>query len=386
MFLVDDSAIPYSDPWTQPFSTRLARLNRGRHRVAYFYEQPDNSTFRYRVYNMIQALRAAESDISASYFFMSDLAYEDHIIDNCDTLVICRSRYSDSINKFIAKARGRKRTVFFDVDDLVFDTRYTHLIVNTLDQDLAHPNIWDFWFAYFGRLGATLRLCDRAIVTNEFLAARVREFHDVPVSILANFLNLEQVTISDEVYGQKLKTSFARDERIHLGYFSGTPTHNRDFELITEMIARLLAEDSRLRLRVAGYFQPPPTLAPFYDRFEVVPFRDFVSLQKLIGSTEINLIPLQDNVFTNSKSELKYFEAAAVGTISIASPTFVFAGVIEDGVNGYLAKTFEWQDRIYKIIDHMDDYKAMAAVARKHARTTYHWSNQARLIEQALRQ
>jgi glycosyltransferase involved in cell wall biosynthesis len=384
MFLIDDSTVSYSDPWTQPLEVRLARLKRGKFRIAYFYEHPDNSTFRYRIYNMIQALRAADSQISASYFFLSDLAYEDYIIDTCDGLVICRCRYGDSINRLITKARRKHRTVFFDIDDFVFDTRYVHLIVNTLDQDLAHPNIWDFWFAYFGRLGATLRLCDHAIVTNEFLAARVRDFHDIPVSIIPNFLNLEQLTISDQMYEEKLKTQFARDDTVHVGYFSGTPTHNRDFELITEILCRLLKDDSRLRLRVAGYFQAPAMLAPLADRIEVMPFRDFVSLQKLIGSTEINLVPLQDNVFTNCKSELKYFEAAVVGTVSVASPTFTYASVIENGVNGYLARTFEWQERICQIIDRIDEYKEVARIAQQHARRTYHWSKQAPLIERVV--
>src|SRR5204863_5250546 len=88
MFLVDDNPSPYSDPWTRPFHARLADLKAGELRVAYFYEQPDNSTFRYRVYNMVQALRASQSKISASYFFLSDLTYEDYIIDSCDRLVI----------------------------------------------------------------------------------------------------------------------------------------------------------------------------------------------------------------------------------------------------------------------------------------------------------
>ncbi len=115
-------------------------------------------------------------------------------------------RLCDAINRFITKARGRGRKVFFDVDDFIFDTRYAHLIVNTLDQDLTHPNLWEFWFQYIGRIGGTLRLCDHAIVTNDVLAARVREFNDMPVSVIPNFLNLEQLTASDAIYAHKQET------------------------------------------------------------------------------------------------------------------------------------------------------------------------------------
>ena len=53
------AAVPYRDPWQLPLSERLKALSRGRRRVAYFYELADNSTFRYRVYNMAQVLNEA---------------------------------------------------------------------------------------------------------------------------------------------------------------------------------------------------------------------------------------------------------------------------------------------------------------------------------------
>jgi glycosyltransferase involved in cell wall biosynthesis len=386
MFLIEDRPIGYSDPWVQPLSRRFSQLKRGSPRVAYYYDQPDNSTFRYRVYNMIQALAAGESEVSASYFCQADLAYDDQIIDACDFLVVCRAKYGHALNRLISKARGRGRKVFFDVDDLIFDTRYAHLIVNTLDQDLNHPQVWDFWFSYIGRIGAALRLCDHAIVTNESLAACVADFNPMPVSVIPNFLNLEQTTVSDEVYARKVETKFARDDKFHLGYFSGTPTHNRDFAIIAETLAQLLRHDSRLVLRVVGYFTMPDALRDLADRIEVHPFQDFVNLQRLIGSTEINLIPLQSNIFTNCKSNLKYFEAGIVGSASIASSTGTLRHSIRDGVNGYLANTFDWTEKIYRVIDNMEDYADMASAAYQDVRHAYHWSRQLGTIEYLVKQ
>src|SRR4029450_4341109 len=56
----------------------------------------------------------------------------------------------------------------------------------------------------------------------------------------------------------------------------------------------------------------------------------------------INIVPLQDNAFTNCKSELKYFEAAVVGTITIASPVHSFKRAIRHGENGLLAHAQDW--------------------------------------------
>jgi hypothetical protein len=38
-------------------------------------------------------------------------------------------------------------------------------------------------------------------------------------------------------------------------------------------------------------------LRDYRSRIEFISFQDFINLQTLIGSTEINIVPLQDNAF-----------------------------------------------------------------------------------------
>ena len=72
-------AVTYSDPWNLKFAERLRQLAVGRRRVAYFYERADNSTFRYRIYNMVQVLNSRADEVSAAYFFLDDLAQQEQI-------------------------------------------------------------------------------------------------------------------------------------------------------------------------------------------------------------------------------------------------------------------------------------------------------------------
>jgi hypothetical protein len=60
-------------------------------------------------------------------------------------------------------------------------------------------------------------------------------------------------------------------------------------------------------------------LATLKDRIEVVPLQDFINLQRSIVEVEIHIAPLQDNVFTNCKSDLKFFDAAICGILTLAS-------------------------------------------------------------------
>lgn len=385
MFILDYKPVIYSDPWLISYQDRIRDLGAKDKKVAYFYENPDNSTFRYRIYNMIQVLQRLSSNISASYFCNSDRDNMDSVIEIADVVIICRTKYTDNINRIISLAKAKGKKVLFDVDDFIFDTSYTHLILNTLDQDLSHPDVWDVWFAYIGRLGETLKLCDGAITTNEFLAERIKCFASKPVQIIPNFLNDEQMNVSSKIFQQKVNSGFKRDNKIHIGYFSGSPTHNKDLGLISNALIKLLDKYPNLVLRIVGHLDLKDSIKQYRSQIEFFPFLDFINLQNLIAETEINLMPLQDNIFTNCKSELKFFEASIVGTLSVASPTFTYANSIKDTTTGYLANSFEWFDKLDSIISSIDDRCSSILAASYHeAEKKYAWYNQLKLIEKVL--
>ncbi len=385
MFFVNEPNFDYRDPWAQPFKDRFRDLCAGSPRVAYFYENPDNSTFRYRVYNMIQVIRAQMDGASAAFFGNDDYAEFNRIVDASDVIVICRTRYNDHYNELVARAKQQGKRVLFDVDDLVFDTSYTHLVLKTLDQDFNHPEVWNFWFAYMGRLGGTLKMCDGAITTNRFLAQRISDFSGLPVFIVPNFMNMEQLDISDRIYAEKLASGFMRTDKIHVGYFSGTPTHNHDFSMAANALAELMEQDERINLLVVGFLDFKGELSHFDDRIQVYPLHDFVNLQRLMSLVEINMVPLLDNGFTNCKSELKYFEAAAVGTLSVATPIHTYANAIHDGRNGWLSNSIEWVDKLGAAVEAVDgNYADMAKAAHDQAHAQFAWYNQMPRIRKAL--
>lgn len=386
MYTLDSiPAVNFKDPWQQSLQQRMRTLARGKRRVAYFYERPDNSTFRYRVYNMVNVLNAGDAEVSAAYFFIKDLHRLDEIAEMADMLVICRTRYDHEISHLVAAFRKRHKKVLYDTDDLVFNLDYVHLLVKTLDIDVTDQSLWNHWFAYLGRLGATLKMCDGAIGTNDHLAAEIHQFSGLPVTVVPNFMNAEQLELSDRIYEAKQGLRPQDNEQIHFGYFSGSPSHNRDFALVAPALETALEEDPRLAVVVVGYIEAGPGLKRFGSkRVTRVPFTDYVNLQRLIGSVEFNLMPLQHNVFTHCKSELKYFEAAVVGTQSIASPTYTYERAIRHGDNGYLAKTHEWLSVIRQALREIDGYGAMAERARADARGKYAWFNQRQCILEGL--
>jgi glycosyltransferase involved in cell wall biosynthesis len=257
------------------------------------------------------------------------------------------------------------------VDDLVFDTDLTHMILGTLAQDFAHPGVWDHWFAYISRIGTALRLCDAAITTNPYLAGRIVAFTGKPAFIVPNYMNRQQLEFSQRLYAEKRERNFQRNGLLHVGYFSGTPTHKRDFDLAVPALADFLDRHAHVRMLIVGYMSVPSELARFSNRIEVYPFHDFVNLQRIMSLVELNIVPLVDNVFTQCKSELKYFEAAAVGTLTIASPTSTYAAAIRHGVNGWLSSSLDWSVALDEAMAEIERSNDMLQVAREQAVNAY---------------
>ncbi|MBE2184059.1 MAG: glycosyltransferase family 4 protein [Anaerolineae bacterium] len=381
MYQFNVPEVSYSDPWASTYAQQIQNLSRNGFRIAYYYDEPDNSTFRYRVYNMIQVFTESTLPVSAAYFTRRDSNYMDEVLKITDVLVICRSKYTDKLDHMVMRAKSRGIPVLYDIDDFVFDTHAVHLLVDTLQQPRNEAD-WDFWFAYFARNGSALRLCDGAITTNAFLAKRLHDFAGIPVHVIPNFLNEEQLAISDRIYQQKQSRHFARDGKIHLGYFSGSPSHNKDFKIILAALSELLQSYPQVVLRIAGYIDLKEALKSFTDQVEYLPFTDFINLQRYIGSTEINMVPLQDNEFTNCKSQLKYFEAGVVGTVTVASPIFTYRESIEHGKNGYLANSYQWFDILANLIENIDTARPIIEAAYKHSLEQFAWYNQIQRLEQ----
>jgi glycosyltransferase involved in cell wall biosynthesis len=354
----------------------------GSPRIAYYYSRPDTSTFRYRVFNMVEALKMAAPEASATWFTSEDGWRAVDAVSIADVLVVSRAPYTAHVASIINRAHATGTRVFFDVDDLVFDPRYAHLIMEVLDQPLDEPGL-EYWFAYLARLGETLRLCDAAITTNDLLGARLRDLRDVPVFVIPNFLNRAQLDISRHVLDSKRRSNYARNDRVHLGYFSGTPSHNRDFQIIEQSLANIMDDEPSVALRIVGFLDPGPMLARHRARIEVLPLQDFVNLQRVIGETEINLVPLQDNAFTNCKSDLKYFEAAIVGTVTIASPTNLFRNSIRHGENGFLATSQEWATVLRQVIQNIDAVDEVVENAAEDAIARYSPASQAHALCEA---
>ena len=356
-------------PWKRSLIDRLRDLTPGTTRVAYVYERAEPGTFRYRCYNMAQAINQDSSDWSASYFFLSDLLSLDSLAEYADILVLVRVRFDSDVERLVRSFRLAEKPVFYDLDDHIFDLDATPLLVASLDQGLSRFGRIEKWVGVVGRIRRSLEVADAVLTTTDFLKGQIEGAVNVPVRVLKNFLNQEQWD-----YSAKLREEHVPRDSDHpiIGYFSGSASHNRDYQLAEHGLATVMETYPHARLRIAGYLDVPPRLSRFADRIDRLPFMDFLGLQRAIGESTLNLSPIQRNVFSHSKSELKYFEAAAAGTLTVASPAPVFLQAIQHGHNGFLADALDWPDVLLDALRQSPEERSSAeANALQHVADNY---------------
>ncbi|MPM34189.1 hypothetical protein SDC9_80771 [bioreactor metagenome] len=393
MYLLSDAKYKTDAPWEKSFTYRLRKLGygrkTGRKNVVYIYERPDTSTFRYRVYNVCKSLETSEVWNGTYFYGCSELDDIYPFTNLIDLVVIVRHRWTFELEKAILNFKNRNIKIVFDTDDLIFSIKYLPLLINTLaiqvksgeealrwDLDTGYEN----YCSIVSRIYLTALRAEAFITTNEYLGSKITELFNKPFNIIPNYLNNQQEKLSEKYYLEKSSSESVKP--FVIGYFSGSPSHKNDFLSIAAELKKLLDDFPNIILRIVGFIELPLEMSELRNigRIQTLPLQNFLELQKSIAEADVNIVPLIENEFTNCKSELKFFEASIVGTVTCAAPTFIFKNVIKNGENGYLCSQGEWYDTIKQLYT-KGIPKEVCINAYKFRSEKYGSDKQTRLIE-----
>ena len=276
--------------------------------------------------------------------------------------VIFRCPMTDTLREFATMAKQMNKPLWYDVDDLVIDTKYTDQIPFL---DRMQPEERQAYDQNVRNMGELLSLCDAAVTTTAALAEELKQY--VPeVLINRNCASDEMLLLSEAVLKEKQKKNEADGtaKKVRLGYFSGSATHLDDIEMIVPVLKQLLGKNPNLELLIVGILELPVELKLFASQIQMEGFVDYQKLPERIASVDINLAPLTDTIFNRAKSENKWVEAALVQTVTAASNLGAFAEMVQDGEDGVLClDEAEWLEKLQWLIDDEPARKAIAGRA-----------------------
>ncbi|TRW65669.1 glycosyltransferase [Lactococcus lactis] len=314
---------------------------------------------RYRVINKAEQLRSFSHEVwtvNASDFQMGYAEYASQII-------IYRTPYSEQFKQLIELAHKYNKPVFYDIDDLVYDTSYTDQLdyVKTLGKQ--EKEAYDSGVRSYGKL---MELCDAFITSTTDLKNELLKLGK-PVYLNRNLASEELISISEQAIDKTIKDK----KKIKIGYFSGSITHNENFDLIRSAILKILKEFPQTELHLVGYLTIPDEMKNYKKQLIVHDFLDWTLLPSLVAEMDINLAPLVDTVFNRAKSEIKWLEAALVGVTTVASDIGSFSEIITNETTGFLVADGMWYEQLKDLVDNKTKLEFLGTNAKREAISTY---------------
>jgi GT2 family glycosyltransferase len=314
--------------------------------AAYLVSDTPGDPMRYRCDHLAEELEMLGTTARVSRLDEASLGAEG--LETSAIFVLHRVPTTGGVEWFLNVARERRKLVLFDTDDLLFEPKAGASVLDLLElPDVERQVLADRIEGH----SRAMAMCDAVLVPTEPLAELARELNP-NVYVIPNAASKEMVRLADEALEEELESG-ETEKGVTIAYFSGSPTHDRDFLQAADALLWALDSERGCRFLVVGNLSLDSRFDRFHDRITRLPIQPWRRLPRLLRSVDVNVAPLEpDNAFTESKSCLKYIEAGLMGVPTIASPRSDFRRAIEPGRNGLLAETpAEWQDALGQLLD-----------------------------------
>ncbi|NMC66612.1 MAG: glycosyltransferase family 4 protein, partial [Spirochaetales bacterium] len=296
-----------------------------------------------RLYSPLEHL-SVKKNFKIFIYGRDDISKVDiHKIMKCklfDTIIIQRGAVDLETAKIILKkCKKNKIKVIYESDDDL-------LAIEKSNRNYPHLK------SKIEAMDYLIKNSDLLTVTTDVLSERFNNANKTLV--VRNYLVKELQPIKN------IKTQ-NDTKSIDIGYY-GTLTHDDDLLMIEEPIRNVITKfkekyDINVNFYIIGGMNKKHEES-WFKKIEIPKNSTaFVSFMKWLRNNikfDIMLAPLKDTTFNNAKSELKYIEYTALGIPGIYSDLPPYNSVVEDGLNGLLAKNNkDWEVKLEKLIlDH----------------------------------
>jgi len=209
-----------------------------------------------------------------------------------------------------------------------------------------------FWVRrLLGRKIATvMRLADTVIAGNAYLSDYAWRAGAKRVVVIPTVVDLMRYPLLPAAINSTIFT---------IGWI-GSPTTAKYLHAVGPALAAV-CQGGRARLRVIG---SGPINMPGVP-LECLDWSEATEVDQM-RSFDVGIMPLPDEPWARGKCGFKLIQYMACGLPVVASPVGVNAEIVEEGVNGYLARSIDdWQRALARLMASSDDCKRMGQAGRR---------------------
>ncbi len=273
----------------------------------------------------------------------------DHVttaLQLCTTVIFYRVPGEPAVLSLIDEARRVGLDPWWEVDDLIFDEA---LYRRNSNLATLEPNLRREVLKGVGLYRVAMLACGRCIASTASLAACMEAAGVAETRVVENALDNETLEVASGL--RAARRPAPDDASVTIVYGSGTKTHDADFACAAPAILALMQRHPHLRLRIVGDLTLPGGFEAVAARVEEIAGTNYRAYLGLLAEADIAIAPLEDTVFNDAKSNIKFQEAAILGIPSVCSPRETFRDVVVPDRNGLLADTeTEWEQALERLI------------------------------------
>jgi glycosyltransferase involved in cell wall biosynthesis len=305
----------------------IPNLNINKNRVLIIGDYGIPQCVRYRIDQKLEQLKIGGFVAEAISWERAEEARQ--LIYLYDQIIFYRVPAYPKVIRLIAEAQALGKTVFYEIDDLLFDPEYPPPIEEyggLVEQD--EYNDITMGMALY-RSAATL--CSYGIASTEPLSKE-----------LGNLVVKKISAVHRNGVDRRLLWRYkinAAHETINIFYGSGTRAHIKcEQELLFPVIVKILNENQNVKFTLVGHLDfSREILMKYQMQINLIPYtHNYVEYISLLSEADINLAILVRDKFNDCKSEIKWLEAAFYGIPSVLTNTKNYGDCVVDNFNGRL--------------------------------------------------
>jgi glycosyltransferase involved in cell wall biosynthesis len=230
---------------------------------------------------------------------------------------------------------------------------YDDALFHQYDQ---HRSIW-VRYLLGKKITHVMRGAHLVVVGNAYLANYSKGAGATRIEIIPTVIDLERYTIP--------YLRLASDSPFIIGWI-GSPSTAKYLQAIAPALADVCAKGRAIvRLIGSGAIDLPNV------PIEVLPWNESTEVQEL-NRFDVGIMPLSDEPWEHGKCGLKLIQYMASGLPVLASPVGVNSEIIEQGLNGYLAKTHtDWIQGLNALLSDKALSRRMGQAGRKKIESEY---------------
>ncbi len=276
---------------------------------------------------------------------------------------------TEKLDKFITKLEKNKKTIIFETDDLTFDK-------DIFQETDAYKNFNELEKKQYEDNNFLLenKTVKFATTSTTYLAKQLEKYNK-KVFVIPN-----KVSEKDLADAKKAMENVERDsEKVTIGYFSGSKSHDKDFAVVSDVLLRILEKNKNVQLYLVGALDIGKNFEKYRNQIIRRPLISREKYYQELAMCDITIAPLEiGEPFCESKSELKFFESAIVKVPVVVSNTQTFQEAIrQNGEDGFIASNSnEWYEKLTALIKNKNLRREMGEKAYETALQKYTTSSQ----------